>query len=168
MTATSERDDSLQVLTRVPNELEAALIVNTLTEYGIPATATGGFTSGFKAEAPGDVRVLVKRSDIAAARDLLRAATEDVEDATPPLGDESPNSVAEEPSPELARAWRAAMIGLVLFPPLLHLYSLWILLGRGFLFSASGPIAWRARAALLLDVVAILAFGGLYLTLLAF
>ena len=67
----------------VRTEMEANLIAGMLEEQGIEASVTGGFTSGFKAEAPGDVHVSVRNSDLARARGLLeeiRSASEDAED----------------------------------------------------------------------------------------
>ena len=58
-----EESDSLKVLTRVPTEAEASLIVQRLTSQDIAAQAVGAYTSGFAAQAPGDVSVLVERAD---------------------------------------------------------------------------------------------------------
>jgi hypothetical protein len=60
------------ILTTRRTETEAALIVAALKDRGVEAQATGGFTSGFRAEAPGDVRILVRRSDLEQARAALR------------------------------------------------------------------------------------------------
>lgn len=62
---------SPEVLVSVPSEMEAAAIVDALAEHGIRARAVGGYTSGFRAEAPGDVKVVVGRADLARARELL-------------------------------------------------------------------------------------------------
>ena len=59
------------VLTTRPTEAQAALIVAALEDRGVQAQATGGFTSGFRAEAPGDVRVLVRECDFERARKAL-------------------------------------------------------------------------------------------------
>ena len=67
----NEKDDQLEVLTTVLHEVEAELIVNALRQFGIPATATGEFISNFKAEAPGNVRVLVKSADLERAISVL-------------------------------------------------------------------------------------------------
>jgi hypothetical protein len=66
----SESSD-LEVLVTVSNEVEAAAIVGALHEKGVQAVATGGYISGFKAEAPGDVRVLVRHSEADTARRML-------------------------------------------------------------------------------------------------
>ena len=60
-----------ETLVSVPNEFEAAMIVSALAAHDIDATTTGNFTSGFKAEAPGDVKVLVRQSDLMRAKRLL-------------------------------------------------------------------------------------------------
>lgn len=60
-----------EVLVSVPSEIEAAAIVTALAEEGIEATATGGFTAGFRAEAPGLVNVLVRGEDYATALKVL-------------------------------------------------------------------------------------------------
>jgi hypothetical protein len=61
------------VLTAVPNEALAAMIVAALGHEGIMAHAQGSLTSGFRAEAPGNVQVLVRRADLDRARALLES-----------------------------------------------------------------------------------------------
>lgn len=68
-----EEHDKLEVLARVRTEVEATLIVEALAERDIMARAVGGFTSSFRAEAPGDVSVLVRPGDLARARIALDA-----------------------------------------------------------------------------------------------
>jgi hypothetical protein len=63
--------NNLDVLISVPSEIEAAAIVSVLSERGIEATATGGLTAGFKAEAPGEVKVLVSAADAERAKLVL-------------------------------------------------------------------------------------------------
>ena len=60
-----------EVLLSVPTEIEATAIVTALTEYGVEAIATGGYTSGFRAEAPGSVAVVVKHVDLDRAKQAL-------------------------------------------------------------------------------------------------
>ena len=60
-----------ETLISVPNDLEAAMIVSKLAAHGVDATTSGEFTAGFRAEAPGEVRVLVRRSDLEQARNVL-------------------------------------------------------------------------------------------------
>ena len=78
--------DNPETLTAVNTEAEALLIAGMLEEHGIEATVTGGYTSGFKAAVPGEVRVLVRNSDLERARGALeeiRPAVEDAEDEPP-------------------------------------------------------------------------------------
>ncbi|MBT4864944.1 MAG: hypothetical protein HON53_07500 [Planctomycetaceae bacterium] len=64
-------ENHLDVLISVPSEVEAAAIVGMLSEEGIEAKATGGLTAGFKAEAPGEVNVLVAAADAERAKLVL-------------------------------------------------------------------------------------------------
>lgn len=59
-------------LTEVHTDMEAAMIVAALEEHGIEAHLTGEFTSGFKAEAPGNVNILVSETDLTRAQQVLR------------------------------------------------------------------------------------------------
>ncbi len=58
-------------LVKVATEIEANIIVGQLQLRGIESKAIGGFVSGFKAEAPGDVSVVVKLSDLARTQSAL-------------------------------------------------------------------------------------------------
>ncbi len=58
-------------LTAVATEVEAGAIVTALGAYGIYAQTTGGFTAGFRAEAPGVVRIWVRQQDLEQARAAL-------------------------------------------------------------------------------------------------
>jgi len=60
-----------EVLLSAANEIEAAAMATALAEYGVEAFAAGGYTSGFKAEAPGNVNILVKHADLDRAREAL-------------------------------------------------------------------------------------------------
>jgi hypothetical protein len=65
-----------EVLTVVPTEWEASIIVAALIDAGVQAQASGALTSAFRAEAPGSVRVLVPRDQLAQARATLRELKE--------------------------------------------------------------------------------------------
>lgn len=60
------------VLTMRATEAEAMLLVAALEEQGLEAMVTGELTSGFRAEAPGQVRVLVHEGDLARATEVLK------------------------------------------------------------------------------------------------
>lgn len=73
-------DVSLVKLTSAATEWEAAMVVNRLQSAGIAASATGGFTAGFRAEAPGSVHVLVDSRDRAEALEVVQAIEQDHKD----------------------------------------------------------------------------------------
>ncbi len=54
-----------------PTEIQATFAANMLREAGIRCELLGGASSGFKAETPGYVRLLVSQRDEAKARALL-------------------------------------------------------------------------------------------------
>ena len=93
-------DKNPETLLSVPNDLEAAMIVSALAAHQVDATTSGEFTSGFRAEAPGEVKVLVRRCDLERARRVLRELT----------GNESP-ARAESGAVELA-SWRVGTMSL--------------------------------------------------------
>lgn len=64
-------DENLVLVARRPTEAGASVLISVLADEGIRAIATGGFTSGFKAEAPGWVSVQTLESDADRAREIL-------------------------------------------------------------------------------------------------
>jgi hypothetical protein len=62
---------SPRVLVSVPNEMEATAIVHALVDRGILARTIGGWTSGLRAMAPGEVSVVVGEADLARAEEVL-------------------------------------------------------------------------------------------------
>lgn len=71
---------TVAVLTRVPTEFEAALVVTHLAEQGIQAEAVGGYTAGFRAQAPGDIKILVRAGNMEKARQILNELREPIAD----------------------------------------------------------------------------------------
>jgi hypothetical protein len=86
--------DTLATLATVSTEVEAQLLANMLNDRGIAAVATGGFTSQFRAEAPGVVRVLVKQDDLSVARSVL-AEREQERCSSEPVDEDREASVYE-------------------------------------------------------------------------
>lgn len=64
-------DEQLKSLTTVTNDFEASAIVSALEAEGIRARAVGGYTAGFRAEAPGGVSVIVAEHDLERAKKVL-------------------------------------------------------------------------------------------------
>ena len=58
-------------LASFPDDFSAALVVNALESAGIAAKSVGGFVSGFQAEAPGMVDILVSSGDLEFAKSIL-------------------------------------------------------------------------------------------------
>ncbi len=56
------------------NEIEAGVLIGFLKAAGIDARMVGEFTSGFRAEAPGAVTILVRSEDAERARVALAEA----------------------------------------------------------------------------------------------
>lgn len=78
----SDDPNAPEVLASVPNDIEAAAIVAALEAEGIGASATGGYTAGFRAEAPGDVNVIVRRHELQRAKQVLaeiEGASDDID-----------------------------------------------------------------------------------------
>ncbi|HZW10869.1 MAG TPA: DUF2007 domain-containing protein [Phycisphaerales bacterium] len=53
------------------SEVQAAILRGVLEAEGIAAWIIGGLTSGFRAEAPGKARLLVRAQDAERAREIL-------------------------------------------------------------------------------------------------
>jgi len=68
----AHRSERLVVLDSTPTEMEAGVIVAALEQEGIQATMTGTHTAGFRAEAPGWVKILVAEDDLLQAQSALR------------------------------------------------------------------------------------------------
>jgi hypothetical protein len=106
------RDTDIVTLCECPTEGAAAHIAGVLRERGVPARHVGGLTAGLRAEAPGTVRVLVRRADLDRASMVLEQVRREAQaidwsavdlgrrddDRDNGLGDEE--SQPEEESPE--------------------------------------------------------------------
>jgi Putative prokaryotic signal transducing protein len=68
----SKHSERLVLLESTPTEIKAGVIVAALEQGGIQATMTGTYTAGFRAEAPGWVKILVAEDDLLQARTILR------------------------------------------------------------------------------------------------
>ena len=55
---------SPKLLTTVATDAEAAALLTALEANGIIANRTGGFTAGFRAEAPGGIQIWVASEDV--------------------------------------------------------------------------------------------------------
>lgn len=69
---TKPNDQNPVVLVSLPSEPQAAILVAALEGEGIRAEMSGTLTSGFRADAPGDVKVLVMPDDLEKAQAILQ------------------------------------------------------------------------------------------------
>ena len=83
-----DRTTSLVAIAHPRDDIEAQLITNLLAEAGIEAMVTGATLSGFRAEAPANVCVVVRAADADAAREALAAVRPTIDEAD--VGDDSP------------------------------------------------------------------------------
>ena len=67
----ASQSSDLKMLCSVPTEAEAVMLVAQLQSEGIDAWSEGGICSGYRAEAPGNANVFVRRSDLQRAADTL-------------------------------------------------------------------------------------------------
>ena len=63
--------EDIEVLTSVATEPEAAMIIAALKQDDLDAVAEGVLTSALRAEAPGEVRILVRSLDMDRAKVVL-------------------------------------------------------------------------------------------------
>ena len=121
--------------------------------------------------AMGGYRLQVRREDFARARAVLADDSGDDEEEARPRISDDPDEARPNPREAAAlRAWKAAVIGWILLPVALHLYSLWHLSSvlRLDAFALSTGARRRAWAALALDVLALLAGAYVGLVILGF
>lgn len=148
--------DDEHVVAAFDTLMEAELARGRLESEGIGARIVDGNTVGIAqhlSSALGGAKVVVAESDLGAARSILFAPSALVEDDAAPEP-EAPLPTLDTPDGIAERALRAAVLGFVLLPPLLHLWSL-VLLAQvaGKPLSAKGRS--RLRMALVLDGAAL-------------
>lgn len=64
-------DEKLVTVAERSTEVAAKILVTVLADEGIKAVATGGWTAGFRAEAPGVVRVQTLENDAERAKKII-------------------------------------------------------------------------------------------------
>jgi hypothetical protein len=145
-------------LARFPSSTEASIVRGRLDAEGIRSELDGEAMAGwfwYFGSAVGGVRVLVAEDDVDRAVEVLRfeVSIDTAEDID--FGDESDHNECESERSEipeaLTRAWRASLIGFLLLPPLLNLYSTWILFRNGFFIRRCQN--WRVAATCVANAV---------------
>lgn len=172
---------NLRVVGKFPSAPEAELARSILQSEGITSRVQQGelvTTLSYWGTALGDVRLAVAERDAPRALAILRelrdraaqaeldADDESWDDDLPLYGeggyaedeeaDELPPSLPAHP--ELIRAYRAAIIGLLVLPPVLNFYSLWIIV-RNRLWREEN---WRFPVTIIVNVLGAI-LGGMIL-----
>jgi hypothetical protein len=159
--------DDLRTVARYASVAEANIARNALDAAGIPAwvadelalTADPLFSG-----AVNYIKVQVRQSDLERAAEVLEEKADPIDPQIAEQADEpeEPGSGPDEFPPEtpgersVRFAYRAALIGLLACPPLLHLYSLGLLLYVGAVYGDLPPAANRQfYIALLIDILVI-------------
>ncbi|TWT32255.1 hypothetical protein KOR34_40170 [Posidoniimonas corsicana] len=70
--------EHIEPLVSLPTEAQAMIVVGALESEGIKSTAVGGYTAGFKAEAPGWVQVMVSEEDLPVAQNTLAKLKQEI------------------------------------------------------------------------------------------
>lgn len=155
----------LVIVARFPTPVAAKLAQNLLDDEGITSSLEGENivgTAWYLGNAVGDVKVLVDEEDAVRAEDVLNAQNNEWgSTATDSRSHDSGLEDDEGPVPELPecdqaieRAFRAAVFGMLFFPPLLHFYSIRCLLGAVNLPGELNPrLRWKLATAWLIDIV---------------
>lgn len=135
---------TLAKLTSVPTEMEAGVIVAQLEEHGIRATMTGIHTANFRAEAPGQVSVLVDSRDLDLARATLvalRLGQQQIDWSKEELIDhDDEGEEDDEASPTRWKTWRRICLFLV------AVYLVWVAVGT---LGQVAAFLWDVRRSLL-------------------
>lgn len=96
-------NDKLVTLAFFAGEIEATLIANELKNLGIAAEASGLLTAGFRAEAPGSVKVLVHEKDLPEAKRIMDdyvASKQEIDWDRVDVGEPESANDSEETDPE--------------------------------------------------------------------
>jgi hypothetical protein len=170
MAANNNPELNLRIVGKFPSSPEAELARSILQSQGIPSRVQQGelvTTLSYLGTALGDVRLAVAERDAPRALAILRELRDraaqaeleddDWDDELPVYGeggyadddDDEEERVAPPLNPELVRAYRAAIIGLLVLPPVINFYSLWII-ARNRLWREEN---WRFPVAILVNIL---------------
>ena len=122
-----------------------------LEEAGIAARLDGEAMASwfcYFGSSIGGVRLLVSEEDAHRASEVLSAKATIDDDAMIDFGDDSPEDEQQsesEQAEELTRALRASIIGIFLLPPLLNIYSMYLIVRHQLI---QFPLNWKITTAL--------------------
>jgi hypothetical protein len=160
----NDSSNDLATLAEFRSPLEAALAQARLAAEGIETTLDGAATANWLNHVGPDLigaSLSVRQGDLDHAREVLSNIRAEASTAD----DEEEEPIEDEfvPTPPMARAFRAAVIGAFLFPPLLSIYSLAIIVKHRLWEPQPGEtsVNWRLPAALVFQVLGLLLFWWL-------
>jgi len=148
-------------IARFPSSAEAAVARNCLDDAGIFACLDGEAMANwfwYFGSAIGGVKLLVERQDAERASSTLASALELGDVDSIDFGDDSPEDADDHGNdlpPELIRAFRASIMGMLLLPPLLNIYSMYLIF-RHRLFQSAWN--WRLGIAVCANLFVFLLF----------
>lgn len=148
--------NDLVTLSEFRTPVEASLAQAWLADEGIEASLDGAATANWLNYMGADLigaRLSVKQGDLVRAREVLdRLRAEQAANKDP--SEDSP------PTPPMTRAFRAAVIGAVILPPLLSLYSLAIVIKHRLWEPQPGEtrVDWRLYATVFFQILGVLFF----------
>ena len=143
--------DEFVEIARLPSSTEANLLRNQLDAAGIAAILDGEVTAEWLSHIgpTSGVKLLVGHDDVERAGQILALASGADEDTAKhpfEFREENNDDLQDQVDPELVRAWHAAILGVIFFPPLLNLYSIWILFRERLFLDSPRPRNWRITA----------------------
>lgn len=144
--------NDLMEIARFHSAFNAAMARNRLDDAGITARLDGEAMANWFwhfGSSIGGVRLLVNNEDAQRAAAVLASDAAIADDSAIDFGDDSPidaEQTAEAPAEEVTRAFRASIMGLLLLPPLLNIYSTYLIFRHRLL---RPPWNWRVLVALM-------------------
>lgn len=153
-------DSDLEELTRLTNPVDVSVLQALLEDHGIRSVTGGEAASGWywhATPALGGVRVYVKNSDLSKAQQVIQ----DFAPVPMPQEDESDETDEDTQTQELRRAWRMSIIGFCFFPPLLNLYSSWILFRNDFFPKVASRSRWMVKGTLAANFLVMIYIGSI-------
>ncbi len=162
--------NDLVEIARFHSTAEAAIARNRLDAADIPACLDGEVMANwfwYLGSAIGGVKLLVNDSDADRAATILSSVDTISEEDAIDFGDDSTQEGEDqehEVSPELTRAFRASILGVFLLPPLLNIYSTYLIFRHHLVQS---PWNWRLRIAVSVNLSVFLFFCFIIGTIIA-
>lgn len=168
------RDERLVTIASYADPIGANIARSVLDSEGIAACLGAETTNtmlSYYGSALGGVKLMVFADQADKAKAILAAHnaadfadSTDVAQATDEDDDEEDSLQQRERDGHIRRAWHAAVLGLLLCPPLLNLYSMYLLVRHGLLVDDPHLRAnWRAMAAVVVNLLALACVAGFFL-----